>query len=136
WQTQSVDNTFASDLLPGFSLHLTHDLWTGPAGLATSSFDPFLTNVAASFSITGATLRGLASLVGLGRAGGPPTSAPGAPAGAPGEPGGPGALPLGAGGGRGFTLAVSYTSSRPRPHADTTGALTPFVTGPGGRRQM
>lgn len=152
WQTQSVDNTFASDLLPGFSLHLTHDLWTGPAGLATSRFDPFLTNVAASFSITGATLRGLARLVGLGAAA-PATAAPGAPGGpgAPGTPGGPGtalggfgekgfagpgSLGLGAGGGRGFSLAVSYTSSRPRPHADTTGALTPFVSGLGGRRQM
>src|SRR2546426_9166405 len=37
WQTQSIGNTFASDLLPGFSLRTTHDLWDGPVGLATRS---------------------------------------------------------------------------------------------------
>ena len=29
WATQSISNTVLSDLLPGFSLNLTHDLWRG-----------------------------------------------------------------------------------------------------------
>src|SRR3989454_12805238 len=67
WQTQSIGNTFASDLLPGFSLRTTHDLWDGPVGLATSEFSPFLTSLTASFSVSPATIRGIASLQ-IGRA--------------------------------------------------------------------
>src|SRR5207247_1545409 len=65
WQTQMLSNTFASDLLPGFSLQTTHDLWRGPAGLKTSVFDPFLSSVSASFSISPGTVRALAGLIGL-----------------------------------------------------------------------
>src|SRR5262249_7564741 len=65
WQTQSLTNTFASDLVPGFSLSLTHDLWNGPVGFQKSTFDPFLTNVSAGFSISGATIHGIGAILGL-----------------------------------------------------------------------
>ena len=40
WQTQILGNTYASDLLPNFSLRVAHDLWDGPVGLETSQFSP------------------------------------------------------------------------------------------------
>jgi sec-independent protein translocase protein TatC len=66
WATQSVTNSLLSDLLPGFSLSLSHDLWRGAAGADTSDFDPFLQRVDASFSISGNTLRAVGSIFGLG----------------------------------------------------------------------
>jgi hypothetical protein len=72
WQTQTLENTFASDLLPGFSLHLSHDLWRGQVGLDTTRFDPFLQSVSTSFAISPATIRGIAGLLGLGRREPPP----------------------------------------------------------------
>ena len=45
WATQALTNTFLSDLLPGFSLSLSHDLWRGQVGVDTSDFDPFLQRV-------------------------------------------------------------------------------------------
>jgi len=155
WQTQTLNNTVASDLLPGFSLGLTHDLWNGQVGTDTARFDPFLTNVSASFTITPATIRGIGGLLGLGGAGAkPPVGAPAAPPPAPGAPPplpaagdpfgrtgftGPGSIPIG-GAGRGFNLSVTYTSTRSRPHAvvfDTlTGLPLPTLGGTGGQRQM
>ncbi|HTL04796.1 MAG TPA: putative LPS assembly protein LptD, partial [Gemmatimonadales bacterium] len=67
WTTSQVNNTLASDLIPGFSLNVTHDLWEGPVGLESSKFKPFLTNVSTAFSITENTLRMVGSLVGLSR---------------------------------------------------------------------
>ena len=141
WQTQSIGNTFASDLLPGFSLRTTHDLWDGPVGLATSEFSPFLTSLTASFSVSPATIRGIASLLGLAKKAETPATPP-----APGTgttpppaygqscppvcsgsaPGGyrPGGA---AGGGRGFGLAVGYTSSRTRPPKVTTPGTGTFL---------
>lgn len=52
WVNQTVTNTFLSDLLPGFSLSITHDLWRGVVGTDTAAFSPFLQNVTASFSLT------------------------------------------------------------------------------------
>src|SRR5437763_3413396 len=129
WQTQTLNNTLASDLLPGFSFSVTHDLWKGQVGTDTARFDPFLTNISASFTITPATIRGIAGLLGLGGkapAATPPAGAP-APGGQEGQPGvppaggqfgrtgfvGPGGLP-GGGAGSGFNLSVSYTGSRTR----------------------
>ncbi|HXE57138.1 MAG TPA: twin-arginine translocase subunit TatC [Gemmatimonadales bacterium] len=66
WRTQTVSNAFQSDLLPGFSLSLTHDLWRGTVGTDTARFDPFLTSVSASFAVSEATLRPFARLLGLG----------------------------------------------------------------------
>jgi Tat protein translocase TatC len=74
WTTKTITNTFQSDLLPNFNLSLTHDLWRGDAGVDTSSFAPFLTNVAASFAVSGNTLKALLGLVGLGGKGAAPAS--------------------------------------------------------------
>ena len=152
WQTQTLNNTFASELLPGFNLSMTHDLWNGQVGTDTARFDPFLTSVSASFTITPTTIRGIGNLLGLGAkapANAPtpaPTPAAGTegqaavpPAGAPfGRTGftGPAGLPAG-GAGAGFNLSVTYTGSRTRPQAaDTSLTGVPFVSGTGGRQQM
>ncbi len=66
WRTQTITNTFQSELVPGFNLSLTHDLWRGTAGSDTAQFNLFLTNVSASFAVSGATFRGLAAALGLG----------------------------------------------------------------------
>src|SRR5947208_9202913 len=82
WQTQTVGNTFASDLLPNFSLRLVHDLWDGPVGRDSSKFAPFLTSVNASFAISPSTVRGFAHLLGFHTGAGPaaaPAPAPAAP---------------------------------------------------------
>ena len=130
WSTQTLSNTLGSDLLPGFSLSLTHDLWKGQVGTDTAKFDPFLTSVSASFAVTPATIRGIASLFGFGkRTEAPPPPTP-PPAGTEPPTGGgslfgqktfsgPGGVPVG-GGGRGFNLSVSYTGSRSRPIAGVT----------------
>lgn len=66
WTTQTVTNSFQSDLLRGFNLSLSHDLWRGLAGFDSSSFDPFLQSVSANFAITEGTVSSLLGLVGLG----------------------------------------------------------------------
>jgi hypothetical protein len=66
WTTQTINNSFLSDLLPGFNLSLTHDLWRGQVGVDTARFDPFLQSVSASFSVTGNTFRAIGSVFGLG----------------------------------------------------------------------
>jgi LptD protein/Sec-independent protein translocase protein (TatC) len=80
WTTQSLSNQLTSDLLPGFSLSTTHDLWRGPVGYDSAAFDPFLSRVSARFSISEGTLRGVARLL-TGRSGaGPGEAEPQAPA--------------------------------------------------------
>src|SRR5207248_3729891 len=79
WTTQTLGNTFVSDLLPGFNLALTHDLWRGAVGSDTARFSPFLTSITASFSVTPATIRGIAGLLGLGHAGAALPAAPPTP---------------------------------------------------------
>ncbi|MGH7512905.1 MAG: twin-arginine translocase subunit TatC [Gemmatimonadales bacterium] len=66
WATQSVTNSILSDLLPGFNLSLTHDLWRGTVGVDSAKFDPFLQNVSASFALSGNTFRAIGSIFGLG----------------------------------------------------------------------
>jgi sec-independent protein translocase protein TatC len=68
WVTDAVTNTVLSDLLPGFSLNLTHDLWEGQVGTDTADFDPFLQSVSANFSVSGNTFRSIASVFGLASA--------------------------------------------------------------------
>jgi len=145
WTTQTLGNTFVSDLLPGFNLALTHDLWRGNVGSDTARFSPFLTSITASFSVTPATIRGIAGLLGLGHGGAAPPAAPptpgvqqptGQPAGGPlGQGGFPISPPSGVGmaGGQGFSLSVQYSGTRIRPQADTLGNLIP---GQGGRQQL
>ncbi len=59
WRTQSLTNSVTSDLLRGFRLSVTHDLWDGPVGFDTTAFDPFLQRVSASFSVSGRTIQRL-----------------------------------------------------------------------------
>jgi sec-independent protein translocase protein TatC len=66
WATQSISNSLLSDLLPGFNVSLTHDLFRGQVGSDTAKFDPFLQNVSASFAISGNTFRAIGSIFGLG----------------------------------------------------------------------
>jgi Tat protein translocase TatC len=66
WATESITNSFLSDLLPQFTLSLTHDLWRGALGVDTTDFAPFLSSVSASFGISSNTLRAIGSIFGLG----------------------------------------------------------------------
>jgi Tat protein translocase TatC len=65
WQTGTLSNTFASDLLPGFQLGIVHDLWRGQVGTDSATFDPFLQSLNASFQVTPATIAGVGRLFGL-----------------------------------------------------------------------
>jgi Tat protein translocase TatC len=146
WQTQTLTNTLASDLLPGFNLQFTHDLWLGQVGLASTKFQPFLQSLSANFSLTSRTLAAIGGLIGLG--GGPPARTPpptptpegGQPPRLPQGPrgfGGMGTSPYAGGGGRGFTLNVQFSTQRTRP--DTVAAPPPGSQSrslSGGRQQM
>jgi Tat protein translocase TatC len=66
WVTPVLNNSLSSDLVPGFSVSLTHDLWRGPVGTDSAVFDPALTGMSASFSLSGQTFRSLGRLFGLG----------------------------------------------------------------------
>ncbi len=67
WVTDAITNSFLSDLVPGFNLSLTHDLFEGAVGTDSARFDPFLQSVSASFSVSGNTFRSIASMFGLVR---------------------------------------------------------------------
>jgi sec-independent protein translocase protein TatC len=69
WVTPSITNTLQSDLLPGFSLSLSHDLWDGAVGSDTAQFDPFLSSLTTSFAFSGSTIRRILGAVGLGDGG-------------------------------------------------------------------
>ncbi len=64
WRTQTLSNSLTSDLLPGFSVRSTHDLWEGPVGFDTTAFSPFLTQVSARFRISGRTISRVIGLFG------------------------------------------------------------------------
>jgi len=130
WQTSSLTNTFLSDLVPGFSLGMTHDLFKGQVGTDSAKFDPFLQSLTASFQVTPATLQGVARLFGLRPRPAPPPPAPdtttqnqlpgaGSPeyrqyqGGTRNDLAHGGGGPLG-GGGRGFSLSVGFSSTRNR----------------------
>jgi Tat protein translocase TatC len=143
WQTQALTNTFASDLLPGFNLQVTHDLWRGQVGLASAKFEPFLQSLSASFSLGPRTLSAIASLFGLGhrpQPGSAPEPTQPTPGATPGGPGPRGFVGLGGyrggsyggGGGRGFNLNVQFSAQRTRD----TGAVIPKTGLQGGRQQM
>ena len=67
WTTQSVTNTFQSDLVPGFNLSLTHDLWNGPVGFDASHFDLFLQSATTSFAVSSGTVNSVLRLFGLAK---------------------------------------------------------------------
>jgi lipopolysaccharide transport LptD-like protein len=124
WVTEAITNSFLSDLLPQFTLNLTHDLWRGAVGTDTAKFVPFLSSVSASFGVSGNTLRAIGSIFGLGGKGGPRAAEE--------EPGGyvvdtgrrrrpsslynTGEVPFSRGG-RSFSANFNYTLSRTRPIA-------------------
>ena len=60
WTTSGLTNSFTSDLLRGFNLRVSHDLWDGPVGFDSTRFDPFMRSVSASFTISGSTFGRLA----------------------------------------------------------------------------
>lgn len=65
WTTQFLTNSFQSDLLPGFNLAVTHDLWDGTVGLETTSFDFSLKQVNMSFAVSAATFAPILRLFGM-----------------------------------------------------------------------
>ncbi|MBI3982385.1 MAG: twin-arginine translocase subunit TatC [Gemmatimonadetes bacterium] len=68
WTTGQIGNSFTSDLLPGFSISTSHDLWTGAVGSDTARFDPFLSSISARFSVSAATFARLVAWIGGGPA--------------------------------------------------------------------
>jgi Tat protein translocase TatC len=121
WITDALTNSFLSDLLPQFTLSLTHDLWRGAVGSDTAKFAPFLSSVSASFAISSNTLRSIGSIFGLGGKSSQPGSnqAPRsyvADAGRRNRPSAfynTGQVPFS--GGRSFSANFNYTLSRTRP---------------------
>ncbi len=63
WVTSSISNQFTSDLLPGFSLGITHDLWDGPVGTDSAKFAPFLSHVSARFTVSQRTFSSIVGLI-------------------------------------------------------------------------
>lgn len=123
WTTGVLTNSFTSDLLQGFTLSMTHDLWQGQVGTDTARFSPFLSNVQAQFSITGHTFRTIAGFLGLVHrdtvtAKGPAPVVPVAAATALPllRSGGIGVQPLVA---RGFNANITYQLTRLRPIGPT-----------------
>ncbi len=129
WVTQSITNSLLSDLVPGFNLSLSHDLWEGQAGSDTSRFDPFLQRVDASFAISENTLRAVGSIFGFGgreeddKSGRrrdediPSYIAQSGRRARPGSFYNSSQAPLRPGAGRAFTASFNYSLSRTRPIA-------------------
>jgi len=65
--TQTLSNSFLSDLVPGFNLQITHDLWDREVSSDSAKLDPFLQAVSASFGLSANTFRAIGSLFGLGK---------------------------------------------------------------------
>ncbi len=126
WVNDAITNSFLSDLVPGFSLSLSHDLWAGQVGSDTADFDPFLQRVDASFAISENTLRAVGSIFGLGGKDGdkagrrrdediPTYVAQSSRRARPGSFYNSSQTPLRPGGGRGFTASFNYSLSKTRP---------------------
>jgi hypothetical protein len=65
WTSQTLTNSFQSDLLPGFNLAVTHDLWDGAVGYDSSSFNFALQQVNLSFAMSAATFSPVLRLFGV-----------------------------------------------------------------------
>ncbi len=63
WQTSTISNQVTSDLLPGFTLGVTHDLWEGAVGTDTARFSPFMSRVSARFSLSQSTFSDIFALI-------------------------------------------------------------------------
>ena len=128
WVTRSISNSVLSDLLPGFNLNVSHDLWKGDVGSDTADFSPFLQSVSANFSLSARTFQSIGSFFGLGSGRQEPGDMD--PAGTPvfqptsyTRPDSPGSfygsdqIPLRTQG-RHFTANVRYSLTRQRPRDD------------------
>ena len=113
WATQTLSNSFLSDLVPGFNLQISHDLWDREVSNDSAKFSPFLQSVSASFGLSANTFRSIGALFGLGK----PPERTGRTATTPGAM--PGTLPtsvVGAGGVQQRTLyATNQLSGARRP---------------------
>jgi Tat protein translocase TatC len=123
WVTDAVTNSVLSDLLPQFTLSLTHDLWRGAVGVDTAKFAPFLSSVSASFAVSGNTFRSIGSIFGLGGKGAGDRRRDRVPSSYVVDAGrrnrsfyNSGQVPF-SGGDRTFTANFNYTLSRTRPIA-------------------
>ena len=67
WVSGTMSNTFATDLLRGFSLSTGHSLFDGPVGAASSRFHPYLTSLSVRFGVGPSLLQFIGSIFGLGR---------------------------------------------------------------------
>jgi Tat protein translocase TatC len=63
WVTDQLSNQFTSDLLPGFSLSMTHDLWLGAVGTDSARFKPFMNRLSARFTISERTITGIVGMI-------------------------------------------------------------------------
>jgi len=143
WVTDEWGNTFASDLLRGFSFSTSHDLWDGPVGYRGSRLSPYLTSVSMRFSLGASTLRSLGALLGvIGSR--PPTRADsvavpedslrGGVLGLNAYQRGPLATRytaldrMGPGGGTGFTANLSLDVQRTRPVSADSLGVSPVAT--------
>jgi len=143
WTTGQLSNSFTSDLLPGFSISTTHDLWDGAVGSDSARFDPFLSSISTRFGISASTFTRFLAWIG----GGPapePSSAP-SPATRPVAETPPLGLPSGqstvtgalagyratedvtgmAPRGRGLELSITYDDQRSRAATVAPGAPAP-----------
>lgn len=140
WTTGTLSNAFASDLLRGFSLSTTHELFQGPVGYVGSRFKPYLTSVSARFSLGASFLRGVGSLLGFATARGQAprpdttrdTTTFAGPLGSTAFQRGPLATQATAldrfsptGRTTAFSASLSYDVQRQRPRFDSLGALIP-----------
>ncbi len=123
--TQALTNSLQSQLVPGFQLSLTHDLWKGRVGYDTTKFEPFLSNVQANLSLSSSTFRSIGALFGLASKGPAPRSNAPPPL----TPAGPRRFRPGAfssfdaaapTGGRGLTASLTWSLSRQRPNGGAT----------------
>jgi hypothetical protein len=123
--TPALTNSLQSQLVPGFQLSLTHDLWNGRVGYDTAKFEPFLSNVQANLSLSPSTFRSIGALFGLAAKG----PAPRANTPPPLTPAGPRRFRPGAfssfdaaapTGGRGLTASLTWSLSRQRPNGGAT----------------
>ncbi len=78
WTSGTLSNTFATDLLRGFSFSTSHSLFDGPVGAASSRWHPYLTSVSARFGFGPSVLQAIGSFFGLASAAPATPAAPGA----------------------------------------------------------
>jgi hypothetical protein len=136
WATQRLTNRFTSDLLRGFSLSMTHDLWEGPVGFEGTRFAPFLNSLSMRFSLSEELF---GRLFGLFTGGGEAPPEPGAidqlelerPMQPPGSSMGPSTrldrgfytMPTEGPRSRGMRASLAYDLQRTRPITDDEGNL-------------